>query len=267
MIRGLPLYIVNAFTESTFGGNPAAVVPLAEWLPDQTLQAIASQHNLSETAYLVRQAEYWELRWFTPAKEVDLCGHATLASAHVLASELGAQGDMAFETRSGRLVVSRHDDGLLEMDFPAIALTPAAAESAVAAALGCEIVESAKPVANPWQHLYRVADEATLLALEPDFSALAAAADHGVIVTAPGDHHDFVSRFFIPSLGINEDPVTGSAHCLLTPYWSMKLGKTVLSARQCSARGGELRCELVGERVRLCGRALLYARGEILPAI
>ncbi len=262
-----PLYVVNAFTEQTFGGNPAAVMPLDAWLPDETLQALARQHNLSETAFIVDEGDYWRLRWFTPGHEVDLCGHATLATAFVLSQVNEVTGPMQFMTRSGLLTVEPQPDGAYVMDFPAITLEPAPVDPRVEAALGASVVASARPVSNPWQRLYRLRSQAEVEAVKPDFRALGQAADHAVVITAPGDEHDFVSRFFIPNAGIDEDPVTGSAHCLLTPYWTEALGPRPLRARQLSARGGELGCELVGERVRLSGRAVLYARGEILPAL
>ena len=263
----LPLYIVNAFTEQAFGGNPAAVVPLEAWLPDFQLQRIANQHQLSETAFFVPTEAGWQLRWFTPAQEVDLCGHATLATAHVLVSELGVDRRLAFSTRSGTLTVEPLGDARYTLDFPSVTLEPAAPDPSVAAALGCEVVEAARPTENPWQWVYRLSDRHAVEALRPDFAALSAAANYGIAVTAKGDDHDFVSRFFIPGAGVDEDPVTGSAHCLLTPFWGARLNKQQLRARQCSARGGELWCEWAGSRVRLTGSAVSYARGEILPAL
>jgi PhzF family phenazine biosynthesis protein len=260
----LPLFVVNAFTDEVFGGNPAAVVPLDAWLPDASLQAIAAQHNLSETAFIVPEAAGWRLRWFTPGREVDLCGHATLATAAVLHQIYGAEGTLSFYTRSGELRVEIQQAGY-QLDFPAAQLEPAVVNPEVASALGCEVLEAARPVDNDWQWVYRVADEATLLSLKPDFRALAAAVDYGVTVTAEGFDCDFVSRFFIPQLAVDEDPVTGSAHCLLTPFWAQRMDKNLLSARQLSQRGGTLGCELRGDRVLLAGRAVLYARGEILP--
>lgn len=263
----LPLYIVNAFTAAPFGGNPAAVVPLAAWLPDHCLQAMAAQHQLSETAFFVGTDSGWQLRWFTPTQEVDLCGHATLATAHVLSTELGVDGVLSFATRSGTLRVEALGDARYTLDFPAVKLAPADPDHRVAEALGCRVLEAAKPLDNPWQWVYRVADQSVVAGLRPDFSALAAAADYGIAVTAPGDRHDFVSRFFIPSAGVDEDPVTGSAHCLLTPFWAERLNKMQLLARQISDRGGELRCALDGDRVKLTGSAVSYARGEILPEL
>lgn len=264
----LPLYVVNAFTEETFGGNPAAVVPLETWLPDDCLQAIANQHQLSETAFFVPADAGWQLRWFTPAQEVDLCGHATLATAHVLASEFDVEGSMAFSTRSGQLSVEHLGGCRYTLDLPAVTLEPAVPHPAVVAALGgCEVVEAARPEENPWQWVYRLADRQAVEQLRPDFAALGAAAGYGIAVTAEGDEHDFVSRFFIPAAGVDEDPVTGSAHCLLTPFWGKRLEKQQLRARQCSPRGGELCCEWTGQRVRLTGSAVCYARGEILPEL
>ncbi|MEX0759185.1 MAG: PhzF family phenazine biosynthesis protein [Tistlia sp.] len=267
----LPLYQLDAFADRPFTGNPAAVVPLSGWLPDPTLQAIALENNLAETAFLVRRepagadlVEY-DLRWFTPAIEVDLCGHATLASAAAVQRWLapGAR-TIRFHTHSGALTVSGDSlsgEGLLTMDFPAQPPRPVgtAEAAAVAAALGQE----PEAVLAAGKALAVLADEAAVLAAAPDLARVAALPFDGLIVTAPGHDHDFVSRYFAPHAGIDEDPVTGSAHCVLTPYWAERLGRSRLSARQVSARGGDLRLELKGERVAIGGRVAPYLEGTI----
>ncbi|SMF32520.1 phenazine biosynthesis protein PhzF family [Tistlia consotensis] len=274
----LPLYQLDAFADRPFTGNPAAVVPLARWLPDATLQAIALENNLAETAFLVRRdggadggaaggadgAVEYDLRWFTPAIEVDLCGHATLASAAAVQRWLApGAATVRFHTRSGALTVTGdgRDGGLLTMDFPALPPKPldAAAATAVAEALG----QQPEAVLAADKALAVLADEASVLAARPDLRRLAALPHDGLIVSAPGRNHDFVSRFFAPHAGIDEDPVTGSAHCVLAPYWAGRLGKTALSARQVSARGGELALELKGARVAISGRVAPYLEGVI----
>jgi len=255
----LPVYKVDAFTSRVFAGNPAAVMPLESWLPDATLQAIAAENNLSETAYVVREGEGWRLRWFTPGVEVALCGHATLATALVMKDKLNLwRGRIAFETRSGTLVVSE-DGARLALDFPAQPPRPIAAPAGLEAALG------AKPVAVLQEiDLVCVFEQARQVReLRPDIRALARIDARGIIVTAPGDDCDFVSRFFAPRVGVDEDPVTGSAHCKLIPYWSRRLGKREMFARQVSARGGELWCVDRGERVTIAGRGVMFLEGTI----
>jgi len=255
----LPIFQVDAFTDRVFAGNPAAVVLLQEWLPDELLQAIAMENNLSETAFVVPRGGSFDLRWFTPKVEVDLCGHATLASAHVIFGKGDVPGDqIVFESASGTLTVRREED-LLAMDFPARPPHRIADDPELSAALGAAPREL--HAARDLLAVY--GSQAEVEALQPDFAVLSALDAFAVIVTAPGDSCDFVSRFFAPAVGIPEDPVTGSAHCTLTPYWSARLGKSTLNARQVSARGGELRCELRGDRVVLKGRAVEYLRGEI----
>jgi len=261
MTHELPICQVDAFTGELFRGNPAAVVPLERWLPDELMQAIAAENNLAETAFLVPAGDGFELRWFTPEVEIDLCGHATLASAHVLFEEMGVGGDQVVfrSPRSGRLVVRRRGD-LLILDFPSRPPQPVAPSPELAAALGAEPVE----LHRHGDFTLAVFDHADRIrALAPDMAALHA--HRKVIVTAPGDQGgvDFVSRFFAPCVGVPEDPVTGSAHCVLTPYWSRRLGKPELAARQLSRRGGELACTDRGERVDIAGRAVLYLRGSI----
>src|SRR5579875_2931381 len=241
----LPIYQVDAFSSSVFSGNPAAICPLESWLPDATLQAIATENNLSETAFFVPRDGAYQLRWFTPGCEVDLCGHATLASAHVLFSELKCGGDtLRFETKSGELLVHREDDRLA-MDFPSRPPQPISPDPALVPALGGNPVE----VLAARDYLIRYASESEVRALTPDMEALKKIDRFAFIVTAPGENCDFVSRFFAPAKGVPEDPVTGSAHCTLIPYWAERLGKTELHARQVGPRGGELFCRLAGDRV------------------
>ncbi len=259
-----PLYQVDAFTDRPMGGNPAAVMPLDAWLPDEQLQAIAEENNLSETAFLVPEHGAYGLRWFTPAVEVDLCGHATLASAHVLFEHLGYAGEeIRFNTRSGELRVVRDGDGY-RMDFPAPSLSAVAVSEDLEAALGAPILDAALPDENPSMMVCRFDSEATVAALSPDFRALLAATPYSVIATAEGTDRDMISRFFGPQVGIDEDPVTGSAHCCLTSYWAPRLGKDRLTARQISARVGEVVCELQGDRVMLSGCAVTYLAGTVL---
>ena len=256
----LPLIHVDAFTGEVFRGNPAAVVPLERWLPDETLQAIAAENNLSETAFLVGGSGRYEIRWMTPATEVDLCGHATLASGWVVfeALEPGARA-VTFDSKSGPLTVTREGE-LLALDFPARPPEPAEeSRDALAAVLG----RSPREAWASRDYLAVFGEEDEVRGLRPDMARLAALDRFAVIVTAPGTRHDFVSRFFAPAQGVPEDPVTGSAHCTLVPYWSRRLGKTRLHAYQASARGGELLCELRGARVSIAGRAVKYLEGTI----
>ncbi len=263
----LTIYQVDAFTDRLFAGNPAAVVPLEAWLPDETMLKIATENNLSETAFLVPAGEAkWELRWFTPEIEVPLCGHATLATAFVLSEVLGeTAGTLTFSTRMvGDLTVSRSTDGWFVMRFPRRARNGTVAIEPVAAALGRrpdEVVEFATPGDTSWLAVF--ADEADVMGLEPDVRALATLPPLNVIATAPGLAVDFVSRMFAPKAGIDEDPVTGSAHCSLVPYWAERTGKSDFVARQVSALGGDLRCTLDGETVVVSGQAVLYLKGEI----
>jgi PhzF family phenazine biosynthesis protein len=256
----LPIYQIDAFADRVFAGNPAAVVPLDEWLPDATLQAIAAENNLSETAFFVRQGETYALRWFTPMVEVDLCGHATLASAYVVFRFLEPQRRrISFETRkSGTLVVWRQGDELA-MDFPAWVAEPCEAPSGLAVALG----RNPSEVLAARAYLAVYERESDVAAIKPDFAALKRLGQ-AVIVTAPGgDGIDFVSRFFAPGVGLDEDPVTGGAHCQLIPYWAKRLGKRQLSARQISSRGGALSCGIEGDRVIIAGQGQLYLEGRI----
>lgn len=257
----IPLYQVDAFASNVFSGNPAAVCLLREWLEDELLQSIASENNLSETAFLVRSSEGFELRWFTPSTEVVLCGHATLASAFVLFHCLNWPGEfIAFQTRkSGRLAVTKRGQ-LLEMDFPSRPVGAAPEPMGLEAALGATPRES---FITEEDLLVVLDSEEAVRSCKPDFSALEKMDSRGVIITARGDTSDFVSRFFAPRVGIPEDPVTGSAHCALVPYWAGILGKRDLHAFQVSKRGGELFCKHEGERVKISGRAVLYLEGSI----
>ncbi len=256
----LDIYQIDAFSSKVFGGNPAAVIPLQSWLPDDVMLKIAMENNLSETAFFVREGEAFHLRWFTPAAEVDLCGHATLAAAFIIFERLNYHGEtITFTTRSGDLYIHKTARGLM-MNLPAWDITKHNTPESIYRGLGIApkefyighdclaVMESAEDIRN----------------LKPDFHALKQFETRGVIVTAKGDgEHDFISRAFFPRLNIDEDPVTGSAHCILTPYWAHKLGKTTLKAYQASKRGGDLLCELKGDRVEITGDAVMYMKGKI----
>ena len=256
----IPLHQVDAFADRPFAGNPAAVCPLERWLDDAVMQAIAAENNLSETAFFVREGEDYRLRWFTPAVEVDLCGHATLASAYVIFNHVEPGRDsVRFHTRSGILPVTRRGD-LLAMDFPGNPPEPCTVPPGLTAALG---VEPQEVLSTKDHYLVLLADEAEVRALSPDFARVATLDRWAVIATAPGDEADFVSRFFAPRKGVPEDPVTGSAHCVLTPFWAGRLGKAVLDARQVSRRGGRIACRLQDDRVELAGTAIPFLQGTI----
>jgi PhzF family phenazine biosynthesis protein len=255
----LAIYQVDAFTDRLFAGNPAAVCPLEAWLPDATMQAIAAENNLSETAFFVPRGDDYDLRWFTPTLETELCGHATQASGFVVMNRLAPQkSTVRFHTRSGPLTVTRQGAGFA-IDLPAQPPASCAMPPKFVAALGRKPVEIL--AAKKYLALYD--SEADVAALAPDIAALTEIDRDGVIVSAPGRACDFVSRYFAPHAGIPEDPVTGSAHSTLVPYWAKRLGKTKLHARQISQRGGELFCELRGDRVVMAGRAALYLEGKI----
>ena len=256
----IPLYQVDAFASEVFSGNPAAVCPLKSWLPDDLMQSIARENNLSETAFFVPEGDAYRIRWFTPEAEVDLCGHATLASAHVIFAFLDMEGSrVSFLSQSGPLSVTRNRD-LLTMDFPAQPPEACEVPDRLVAGLGAEPLE----LLCSQDYFAVFESEEQVLAIAPDMETLSGLGLRGVIVTAPGTEADFVSRFFAPGIGIPEDPVTGSAHCALVPYWSRRLGKAVLHARQLSRRGGELFCRDRGERVEISGRATLYLAGTIV---
>lgn len=260
----LKQYQVDAFTSRAFEGNPAAVCPLESWLNDELLQAIAAENNLSETAFFVPTEQGYALRWFTPNQEVDLCGHATLATAHILFETLGYTSPViTFETRSGALHVKRNGL-LLEMDFPASMLAPCAVPEQLVKALGQQPTE----VLAAEDYVAVFDDEAIVRAITPNWALLSELDLRGVIITAPGAQTeacpvDFVSRMFAPKYGIPEDPVTGSAHCELAPYWAARLGKTRLNARQVSKRGGSLTCEVTASRVILSGQAVTFMEADI----
>lgn len=256
----LDFYQVDAFAERVFEGNPAAVVVLGAWPDDALLQAIAMENNLSETAFFAPEEDGFRLRWFTPRAEVDLCGHATLASAHVLFEHRGHEPDsLRFATRSGVLSVRREAAGYC-MDFPATASRPADVPGDLIDGLGGRKPTAVLAGPDCPAVFDTPADVATL---EPDFSALARLDGRGVIATAPGTDCDFVSRCFFPRLGVNEDPVTGSAHCQMAPYWAVRLGRTDLRARQISPRGGRIDCRVRGDRVELLGRAVTCLVGTL----
>ncbi|MBN2703717.1 MAG: PhzF family phenazine biosynthesis protein [Pontiellaceae bacterium] len=254
----LDFYQVDAFTDDLFSGNPAAVYPLKEWLADTYLQAIAAEHNLSETAFFVPEGGGYHLRWFTPAAEVALCGHATLASAHIIFSTLEPQQDnIRFSSLSGSLWVRRENDRLT-LNFPAQVLPMSEAAQDVVNKLGVHPVE----ILQGDDYLVVLESEDEVVALNPNSHQISQIECRGICVTAPGNSVDFVSRFFAPRLGIDEDPVTGSAHCYLTPYWSDRLGKTELTARQLSKRGGTLWVKIDGDRVYISGNAVTYSKGQ-----
>lgn len=256
----IPLYQIDAFADRPFAGNPAAVCPLEQWLSEELMQSIAAENNLAETAFFVAEGDAYGLRWFTPENEIDLCGHATLASAYVVFRYLRPSlSSVSFRTlKAGILHVARDGD-VLSLDFPSWPPTTCAAPDGLLAALGRKPVELLTK--RDYLAVYETVED--VLALQPDFAALGRF-DRSVIVTAPGrDGVDFVSRFFAPGHGVNEDSVTGSSHCSLIPYWAQRLGKTRLEARQVSRRGGALSCSLNGDRVGIGGRAALYLTGTI----
>jgi len=252
-------YVVDAFTEIPFQGNPAGVCLLSDWLPDTVMQHIAMENNLSETAFIVEEPPGFRIRWFSPSMEIDLCGHATLASGHVLFNHQNYSGNkLVFNSLSGQLQVNRVDE-FLQLDFPN---RPGKA-CAVPDALRCGIKAEFSDVRLSRDYLILLDSEETIRNVEIDFAELAKAEALGIIITAPGSDVDFVSRFFAPSAGIDEDPVTGSAHCTLIPYWADRLKKNVMTARQLSKRGGYLYCELDGDRVKIGGKARTYLSGQI----
>ena len=255
----LDIFQVDAFSQTVFGGNPAAVCPLTEWLSDEQLQNIAAENNLSETAYFVPREGFYELRWFTPQVEVDLCGHATLAAAWVLIHQMADAPDvLRFATRSGELRVTRQGDELA-MDFPTKQPRGCEPPAGMLSALGVEQAE----VFSTDDYIVLLEDEAQVAALTPDFAGLKGLPKRGIAVTAKSTQFDFISRWFGPNVGVNEDPVTGSAHTSLAPFWAERLGKSQLTAEQGGKRRGQLRCELKGDRVIISGHAVLYLQGTI----
>ncbi len=256
-----PLYIVDAFTDKPFSGNPAAVCPLSEWFDDSTLQSMATENNLSETAFFVPNGDRFHLRWFTPEVEVPLCGHATLATSHVLFNHLNySREEIVFESQSGELSVRRKGE-LLIMDFPVNNPTPVEIPDSLIVALGA-LPKEVHLSQDTYLVVYETEDN--ILSINPNFSLLEQVDMPYIIVTSRGTKSDFVSRFFTPKVGVPEDPVTGSAHCTLIPYWADRLNKNSLHAYQVSKRGGELFCENCGERVQIGGKAVTYAVGEIV---
>lgn len=259
----IPIYQADAFTQKVFGGNPAAVCPLDQWLPDNVMQQIAMENNLAETAFIVKEEKGYHIRWFTPTVEVALCGHATLASAHIFFNHLGYTNDeISFHSKSGWLKVSKEKNGQLTLDFPAdhfevVNDIPPAIEAGLK-------IKVSKVYKGKFDYMVVVDQQSTIENLIPDFKTLATIKSRGVLVTAPGNEADFVSRGFFPQSGIDEDPVTGSAHTLLVPYWSSVLKKTSMKAIQLSARKGYLDCILSGDRVLMSGYAVTYLKGEII---
>jgi PhzF family phenazine biosynthesis protein len=260
----IPLFYVDAFTKEAFLGNPAAVCLLENWLPDETLQAIAAEHNLSETAFVVKKDEAFQIKWFTPKIQVDLCGHATLAAAHILFKiyNFGKKPITLF-SKSGVLKVSQNNEGKITLDFPAYPPQPIDIDSRIAEALGKEPVKMYK--SSKYLAVYET--EKDIKEIKPNFGQLMQLADKGVIITAPGINCDYVLRFFAPRAGINEDPVTGSAQCMASPYWSQRLNKQKLHSLQLSERTGEIWTEIANDRVLISGYATIYMQGTIQISI
>ena len=256
----LKIFQADAFAASLFKGNPAAVVPLTEWLSDEAMQQIAAENNLSETAFFIPEGKHFHIRWFTPKAEVKLCGHATLATAHILFNEMNFQGEqIEFNSKSGILTVKKSGDKL-QLDFPADIALAVDAVPAFSEAFGAHPLATLK---GRTDYLLLFDSEETIRNFEPDISLLLSTNARGIMVTAKGKEVDFVSRFFAPAVGVNEDPVTGSAHTTLIPFWSKRLNKTEMTALQLSQRGGQLWCTLSGDRVLIAGKAVTYLRGEI----
>ena len=256
----IPIYIINAFTNGSFTGNPAAVCPLETWLPDNTMQQIAAQNNLSETVFFVKEKTHFNIRWFTPTIEVPLCGHATLAAAYVLFYKLNYnQAHIQFQSKSGELIVTKEGE-ILTLNFPTAKLQEVAYPAVLKAAFAAQAVSWTR---NETFFLIELNTEVEVRTIEPDLNLLNQVQAAGVIFTAKGTDVDFVSRVFAPQSGINEDPVTGSAHCLLIPYWAQKLNKTTMLAKQVSKRVGTLYCTYAEERVLIGGKAELFLRGKI----
>jgi len=257
----MKIYQVDAFSTRLFSGNPAAVVPMEEWLDPEIMQRIAMENNLAETAFIVPTGEGFHIRWFTPKVEVDLCGHATLATAHVLYNHLGFNGpELKFTSRSGQLRVYREASRYV-LDFPADEFDPAEMPEGMLEALGGK--EPMFCYLGKTDYMVVYEKQSDIEQMKPDFTQLGKVKARGIIVTAPGEWVDFVSRFFGPQVGINEDPVTGSAHTTLIPYWGRQLAKTELTARQLSERGGDIFCKNLGSRVEIAGNAITYLEGNI----
>ena len=260
MVKKIKIYQIDAFTDKLFAGNPAAVCILDQWLPDETMQNIGAENNLAETAFVVKREHDYEIRWFTPTIEVALCGHATLASAHVLFNYYKQTDTIRFFSRhSGDLSVSKKDD-LLSLDFPSDMPDKVEAPQKILNAFKLKPMEVYR---GKTDYMLLYSNQKEIEQLDPDMVLLKKSKARGIIVTAPGLKVDFVSRFFAPGSGVDEDPVTGSAHTTLTPFWSPQLNKKVLHAQQLSKRGGDLICEFQGERVKITGKAVTYLIGEI----
>src|SRR6478672_6192693 len=255
------IYQVDAFAENVFSGNPAAVIPLEHWIDEDIMQKIAMENNLSETAFIVKEDEVYQIRWFTPENEVDLCGHATLASAYVIKNFIEPHiAEIQFSTQRAGMLKASAKEGVYTLDFPARIPEPCTAPAGLLKSLGTAI---AVEILKSRDYFVVLPDEEAVKNIEPDFILMQQLDSFGVIVTGKGQSVDVVSRCFYPSAGINEDPVTGSAHCNIVPYWSEKLGKTKLQCKQLSKRGGTLDCELSGDRVLLSGKCVLFLQGEI----
>ncbi|MCX6206362.1 MAG: PhzF family phenazine biosynthesis protein [Bacteroidetes bacterium] len=257
----IPLYIVDAFTNKLFSGNPAAICPLDHFLDDDTLQKIAMENNLSETAFFIKTEDKFEIRWFTPGTEVDLCGHATLAAAYVLFNQLNYQGPIInfYSKRSGDLMVTKNGN-MLTLNFPSDIFNEVAIEPNFK---NCLNIQPTKVFKGKTDLMFVYENEHQITHIIPNFIEITSLGGRGLIVTAKGNEVDFVSRCFFPQSGVNEDPVTGSAHTTLIPYWSKQLNKTSLTAKQLSERGGSLFCEYLGDRVNISGEGMLYLIGEI----
>ncbi len=263
----IPIYQIDAFTNTLFGGNPAAVMPLERWLPDEVLQAIAAENNLSETAFFVptheREDADFHIRWFTPTAEVPLCGHATQAAAWVVFNKYEwPHVKVRFQSKSGLLSVLRRPDDSLELDFPNLAYEPCSTPELIKAAMP-EAPDNAFFVPNDTNYMVVLDSENAVGAAAPDLQSLSLLGNQGLIITAKGDQCDFVSRYFAPGVGIDEDPVTGSIHSVLTPYWAQQTGNSAFTARQLSKRGGDLHCELRGDRVAISGHAVFFMEGSV----
>ncbi len=258
----IPVYQADAFTEKLFGGNPAAICILEDWLPADTMQQIAMENNLSETAFLVKDNSFYHIRWFTPAVEVSLCGHATLAAAHILFTEVGQpENIISFHSKSGVLKVTKLTDGRLVLDFPVN--KPVLINDVPIGMFESFGIDPVPVYTTSFDLMIVLSSQSIIQNLNPDFKTLTGMPGRGIIVTAKGDDADFVSRCFYPQSGIDEDPVTGSAHTIMVPYWAEQLGKTKMKAIQLSKRRGYLDCELAGDRVLMSGNAVTFMRGTI----
>ncbi len=258
----IPIYQVDAFCSNVFSGNPAAVCPIDRPIPEELMQKIAAENNLAETAFIFPEGDIFQIRWFTPSVEVALCGHATLASAFVYFNQLGyTQPEIRFNSKSGILIVKRNEDGKLTLDFPAD--FPEPVDNPPSEIFSGLKITPVKVYKGKFDYLVELESEADIAGLKPDMRLISAIPGRGVVATAAGENVDFVSRCFFPQSGIDEDPVTGSAHCMTTAYWAQKTGKTIFKAIQLSARRGWLECELKGDRVLMSGIGVLYLKGEI----